>query len=139
MKVFVASDFHLKFSENREDRSRKNRVISFLDSLIGKADLLILNGDIFDLWYSWNHVIIKNYFPVLKKLADLKESGCKIVFVAGNHDFWFKDFLSDTLGMEIHREYYTTKINGKNYFIAHGDKYTTNDLRYHLFRSLIRN
>nr|MBC8385775.1 UDP-2,3-diacylglucosamine diphosphatase [Candidatus Cloacimonadota bacterium] len=74
----------------------------------------------------------------LKKLADLKESGCRIVFIAGNHDFWFGDFLTDFLQMEVHQEYFSEILNGKKYFFAHGDRYTTNDWRYQVFRTIIR-
>jgi UDP-2,3-diacylglucosamine hydrolase len=139
MKVIIASDFHLKFQENEEDLQRRNRVMSFLNSLIGNTDLLILNGDIFDLWFAWNNVMIKGYFPVLKKLADLHEKGCRLVFIAGNHDFWFRDFLSNYLGMEVYKNNFSEKIDGKNVLVSHGDLYTSNDFRYKLFRSLVRN
>ena len=139
MKVYFASDFHLKFHEDQEDTARRKKVISFLDSLIGNCDLLILNGDVFDLWFTWKKVIIKGYFPILKKLADLNENGCRIVFIAGNHDFWFKDFLTDYLNIEIYRNNFSEIIDNVKIFVSHGDLYTSNDLRYKVFRSFIRN
>jgi len=139
MRVIIASDFHLKFHENEEDIARHDRVIGFLNSLIGKTDLLILNGDIFDLWYVWKNVIIKGYFPLLKKLADIRESGCRIVFIAGNHDFWFRDFLTNFLDMEVYPNNFTEEIDGKKLLVSHGDLFTSNDLRYKIFRSLVRN
>ncbi|MBL7149453.1 MAG: UDP-2,3-diacylglucosamine diphosphatase [Candidatus Cloacimonetes bacterium] len=139
MRVIIASDFHLKFAENQEDKERRERVVSFLDSLIGKTDLLILNGDIFDLWFVWKNVIMKGYFPILKKLADLRESGCRIVFIAGNHDFWFRDFLTGFLDIEIYRHDFFEEIDGKKIYVSHGDLFTLNDLRYKIFRAIIRN
>lgn len=139
MRVYIASDFHLKFSENEEDMMRRKRILSFLDSLVGNSDLLVLNGDIFDIWFVWKTVMIKGYFPILKKLADLKENGCRIVFIAGNHDFWFRDFLSDELGCEIYPDTFSETIDGKKIFVSHGDRFTANDLRYQVFRKLIRN
>ena len=139
MRVYIASDFHLKFIENQEDRERRDKVISFLNSLIGKADLLILNGDVFDLWFTWKTVMIKGYFPILKKLADLRESGCRIIFIAGNHDFWFRDFLTDYLSIEIYKDSFSETIDDKKIFVTHGDLYTKNDVRYKIFRSLVRN
>lgn len=139
MRVIIASDFHLKFHENEEDLQRKNRVLNFLDSLIGEIDLLILNGDVFDLWFTWKNVIIKGYFPVLKKLADIKEKGCRIVFIAGNHDFWFRDFLTNFLDIEVYRNSFIEEIDGNKILVSHGDLYTSNDWRYKLFRSLVRN
>ncbi|MCK4311627.1 MAG: UDP-2,3-diacylglucosamine diphosphatase [Candidatus Cloacimonetes bacterium] len=139
MRVYIVSDFHLKFSDNPEDLEQQDRVITFLNSLIGKADLLILNGDIFDLWFVWKTVIIKSYFPILKKFADLRESGCRIVFIAGNHDFWFRDFLVNILGIEVYNNNFIETIDGVKIFVSHGDLYTSNDMRYKIFRSIIRN
>jgi UDP-2,3-diacylglucosamine hydrolase len=139
MNVYIVSDFHLKFVENSEEIKRREKVLDFLDSIKNDADLLILNGDIFDLWYVWKKFIIKGYFPLLLKLHQLREMGVRIVFTAGNHDFWFKDFLTGTLGIEVYEDYFFETIDGVRTFVSHGDRYTTNDLRYQLFRKLIRN
>ena len=139
MNIIIASDFHLKFTPDKESSERMKRVLKFLASLEGKTDILILNGDIFDLWFSWKKVIIKEYFPVYKILADLNESGCRIVFVAGNHDFWFGDFLKKFLNIEIYQNHFAEKIDGKKIFVTHGDLFTRNDIRYKIFRTLVRN
>lgn len=139
MRVYFVSDFHLKFQENREDRKRRERILDFFRSIKGKADILVLNGDIFDLWFDWSEVIIKGYFPLLKVLADLQENGCRLILIAGNHDFWFSGFLQEYLKMEIYPERFCEEIDGKKIYVTHGDLHTTNDLRYKLFRSLIRN
>ena len=139
MRVVVASDFHLKFTENAEDRQRRQKVIRFLHSLRGNTDVLVLNGDIFDLWYVWRRVMIRGYFSVLREFADLAESGVKLVFVAGNHDFWFRDFLHCELGADVCREAYRATVDGQRLFVAHGDAYTTGDMRYQVFRRLVRN
>jgi len=138
-RIIFASDFHLKFHENESDKLRREKVISFLDELIGNTDLLVLNGDIFDLWFAWDQVIIRGYFSFLCKLSQLRKSGCKIVFVAGNHDFWFNDFLKNELDIEVYSDNYVCEIEGNNILFNHGDMYTANDLRYKLFRSFIRN
>jgi len=139
MNVYIASDFHLKFEENAEDKERRNKVINFLDSIKDDADLLILNGDIFDLWFVWKKFIIKGYFPLLVKLHELRKDGVRIVFIAGNHDFWFKNFLTDTIGIEVFKNDFCETIDGVNIFVSHGDRYTSNDLRYQVFRRMIRN
>ncbi len=138
MRIIVASDFHLKYKENEEDLQRRERVNRFLKSLIGKTDVLILAGDIFDLWYDWSTVIIKDYFLTLKLLAEIKESGTRIIFVSGNHDFWFGDFLTKTIGLEIYDKHFSDYIGNKKFFITHGDLYTINDLRYQIYRRFIR-
>lgn len=139
MKIVIASDFHLKFAENAEDRERRDRVTHFLRSLRGKADLLVLNGDIFDLWFVWRRVMIRGYFGVLRELADLADSGVKLVFIAGNHDFWFRDFLTRELGATVALDSFRCDADGKKLYVSHGDAYTTGDLRYQVYRRLVRN
>ena len=139
MKAVFVSDAHLKFIENWEDKIRRTKFLSFLATLKGNTDLLVLNGDIFDLWVAWKHVIIKEYFPVLNILSDLKSSGTRLVMTAGNHDFWFSGFLREEIGIEIYPNSFIETINGKKFFVNHGDRFTKNDLRYQIFRSIIRN
>lgn len=139
MIIYIVSDFHLKFKENAEDKKRRECVINFLDNIKDEVDILILNGDIFDLWYAWNSVIIRGYFPILKKISELKENETRVVMTAGNHDFWFKDFLEKEIGIEIYPKSFIEIIDGKRYFINHGDWYTANDWRYKCFRAMVRN
>ncbi len=139
MKVVIASDFHLKFkNDTKEKKERLDKVLSFLKSLIGNTDILILNGDIFDLWISWKYLIVKGYFPVLKVLAEIKESGCRIIYVAGNHDFWLDDFIKEYIKAEIYKTSFSETIDGKSYFVTHGDGFLAGDWRYKLFKSIVR-
>jgi len=138
MKYIIASDFHLKYLENEDDRDRRKTVESFLLSLVGQIDGLILAGDVFDFWMEWDKVIIKNYFTTLKTLSLLKETGIRLIYLAGNHDFWLGDFLKNTIGFEIYHDFFTDEINGKKIFVSHGDLYTKNDFRYKVYRRFIR-
>jgi UDP-2,3-diacylglucosamine hydrolase len=84
-------------------------------------------------------VIVKNYFGILSIFSKLKESGCRLIFLSGNHDFWFNDFLKESIGMEMYTDSFIETINGKRLFVSHGDKYTNNDLRYKIISKIIRN
>ena len=138
MKYIIASDFHLKYTENEEDKQRRERVEGFLSSLVGKIDGLILAGDIFDLWVEWDKVIIKSYFNVLKIFSLLKESGCRMIYLSGNHDFWFGEFLQKNIGFEMYEKTFSEVINGKRVLVSHGDLFAINDLRYQIVRPIIR-
>lgn len=138
MRITVVSDCHLKIWETPRDRVARNRVAAFLKQVPDTTDLLILNGDIFDLWYAWDTVIIKAYFPIVRLLADIAEKGVRIVMIAGNHDFWLRGFLGETLGVEVRPDAFSETIDGRRLFIAHGDVYTFNDTRYRIYRRLIR-
>jgi UDP-2,3-diacylglucosamine hydrolase len=139
MKICVISDLHFKYtSPNADDMENSRIVLEFLDQARGKYDLLVLNGDIFDLWYDWKYCIIKQFFPLLVKLYELSRSGCRIVQISGNHDFWFGDFLPEYLKVELVDEAFCLESDGKKIHICHGDTHTVNDFRYKLFRRVIR-
>ena len=139
MKAFFISDSHIRldlFSKKKD--SGEIKVLSFLSSLYKKADILFLVGDIFDIWYDWSHVIIKEYFPIFYALKKLKDGGCRIIFIPGNHDFLLNGFLDEYLGLEIFQNCFEGKIDGKKILVAHGDDFTKNDFRYNLYKSLMK-
>ena len=139
MKICVLSDIHFKYiRSNPDDEANAGIVLSFLREAVGRYDLMVLNGDIFDLWYDWKYTIIKQYFPLLHRLAEIGEQGCKLVLISGNHDFWFNSFLGDYLQMEVHNDLYRLEADGKKMLFSHGDLYTVNDARYKIMRKLIR-
>lgn len=139
MNILALSDCHFKYSPTTpEDRENARVLLEFLHSVVGKYDLLVLTGDIFDLWYDGQHTIIKQYFPLLKCLADIHESGTRIVMLSGNHDFWFGDFLPDYLGIELYPDGFSMDADGQKLWFEHGDTHTINDLRYQLYRRIIR-
>jgi UDP-2,3-diacylglucosamine hydrolase len=138
MNIVIASDFHLQFHEDAAQRNRSELILRFLRSLCGNTDLLILNGDVFDLWLEWREVIPSGYFRVFEALTELRRTGCRIVMIPGNHDFLFGRFLPDQLGIELCGDTFTETIDGRRLYVAHGDTYTTNDLRYQLYRRVVR-
>ncbi|MDZ4121272.1 MAG: UDP-2,3-diacylglucosamine diphosphatase [Candidatus Cloacimonadaceae bacterium] len=139
MRICVVSDCHFKYhTVSAADHELNDTILAFFRSIVGEYDLLVLNGDIFDLWFDWHYCIIRQYFPLLKCFADIAEKGCEIVYISGNHDFWFGDFFPETLGIKIAIDGYSLTVDGKRMLFTHGDKYTVNDLRYKIFRSIIR-
>src|SRR5687767_10270174 len=79
---YVISDAHLGVASLDIERS----LVAFLRGLAGKAGSLLINGDLFDFWFEWKTVIPRNSFRALAALADLRESGVPILWIAGNHD-----------------------------------------------------
>ncbi len=139
MRVCVLSDIHYKYAPRLPDDDKNEQaILDFLRQAAGQYDLMVLNGDIFDLWFDWRFTVIKQYFPLLHRLATLAEQGCRIVMIGGNHDFWFGDFLPRYLPAEIYKEHYVLEADGHKYLFTHGDLHTVNDLRYKLFRRFIR-
>jgi len=139
MKILAFSDCHYKFApRSQNDRETSEKLICFLKAAKGKYDLVALVGDIFDLWFDGKYTLVKQYFPVLKALADLHENGARIIYISGNHDFWFGDFLPQYLGCEIYPDGVTITADGRKIRFEHGDTRTVNDLRYQLYRKVVR-
>jgi UDP-2,3-diacylglucosamine hydrolase len=76
---------------------------------------------------------------VLAALADLRESGIPILWIAGNHDCWGGDILREDVGADYHVGPWSGEIAGWRARIEHGDGLRpAADRRYRLLRSVLR-
>ena len=64
------------------------------------GDCLLVNGDLFDFWFSYSRVIPRRGFHVAAALARLRRR-LPIVMVGGNHDRWDSDFWERDLGLDF--------------------------------------
>lgn len=139
MRICAISDLHYKYHiTSKTDQENQQIILSFLDSIKGRYDLLVLAGDIFDLWFDGRYTVVKQYFPLLVRLHEIHRQGCRIVLISGNHDFWFGDFLPDTIGMELYPESFRITADGRKMLFCHGDTHTVNDTRYRILRWTLR-
>ena len=60
--AYVISDAHLGFATRDLERS----MLRFLKSLPGRAGSLLINGDLFEFWFEWRHVMPRQAFRVLE-------------------------------------------------------------------------
>lgn len=133
---YVISDAHLGVAAPDIERN----LVSFLRSLTGKAGSLLINGDLFDFWFEWKSVIPRNSFRALAALADLRESGVPILWVAGNHDCWGDEVLTKDVGVEYHLGHWTGSIAGWHSRVDHGDGLREKEDRgYRMIRPIMRN
>lgn len=136
--AFFLSDCHLPLIPSSVDRDWEAKVISFLRGEAKKAKTLFLVGDIFDFWFEWKHAVPAGGFRVLAALHELKLSGCKIFYLAGNHDGHPGKFLEKMVGIEVTRESIEAEIDGIRFFITHGDGVAQGDRGYRILRALVR-
>ena len=101
--------------------------------------MIFLLGDIFDFWFEYRRVAPQGFVRVLGALAEISDSGIPVHFFTGNHDIWVFDYLPRETGMIIHREPFETEINGKKFFLAHGDDLGEKDLGYQLIKKFFHN
>lgn len=139
-KIFIASDFHLGAPDKKESDLREKRIVEWLEYIKPQADTLILAGDIFDFWYEWKNVVPKGFVRFLGKLAELIDSGTRIIFFSGNHDIWTYSYLTDELGIKIYRSPQLLDFNGYKIYVGHGDGLTIkHDKKYRFLKAIFTN
>ncbi len=137
--IYFISDVHLLFEEDEKEKQKREKLYDFFEYVKKKGDLLVIAGDLFDFWYEWKHVIPMYWFPVIHKMRNLIESGVKIAFVTGNHDFEWGDYFSKSVGIHCFSETMELEAGGKKFFIAHGDGFAKKDRGYRFLKKLTRN
>ncbi len=116
MHVFI-SDAHI-----RTDASYRARILmKFLRDIRPQITELYILGDLFEFWFEYNIVFPKNYFKTLAALYNLVQDGKAIHFILGNHEIITGNFLKN-FGFIIHPKPTTFTIDGKNVFLAHGNR-----------------
>ncbi len=111
------SDAHLGAVPDAVEAS----VRQFLVRARGRAAALVVNGDLFDFWFEWRHVMPRQGYRVLAALADLRDAGTEVVWLAGNHDCWGGEILSRDVGVTYVPGPWTGRIGDWQAFLHHGD------------------
>jgi UDP-2,3-diacylglucosamine hydrolase len=135
-KVYFASDQHFGAPDEISSKKREKIFINFLDKIKEDAQTLFLLGDLFDFWHEYKTVVPKGFIRVLGKLAELSDQGIALYFFTGNHDLWMRDYLQNELRATLFREEQEFVLNGKEFFIAHGDGLGPGDHGYKRMKKL---
>ncbi len=96
-------------------------MVDFLDSIKDDAHTIYLLGDILDYWYEYRYVVPRGFVRFFGKLAELADSGVRIVWFIGNHDIWIFDYLPSELGIEVVDGALVEEIDGHFFYMTHGD------------------
>jgi UDP-2,3-diacylglucosamine hydrolase len=138
-KSYFFSDAHLGVGTKEEDLRKERSLVQFLEMVRNDGDQLFIVGDLFDYWFEYKSVVPKGYFRLFSKLADLSDAGIKLTYLAGNHDFWLRDYFPQELGLQIERDPIERTIHGKKFYLHHGDGLLTNDTGYRILKRVLRN
>ena len=114
---FVLSDSHLGAAPPDVERA----LVVLLERARIEAKSVVLNGDVFDFWFEWRHVMPRIGFRVLAALAALRDAGVEVLWIAGNHDCWGGDILRNDVGLTYHVGPWRGEISGWQTLIEHGD------------------
>lgn len=114
IEIVVISDVHLgTYGCHAEE------LLEYLDSI--NPEILILNGDIIDIWQ-----FKKSYFPVshleiIKKILKIASKGTKVYYLTGNHDEFLRKFTDFHIENISLLDKLVLDIDGKKAWIFHGD------------------
>lgn len=139
MATYFISDVHLGLADRATERAKEDILLAFLRSIISSTDQLFIVGDLFDFWFEYKTVIPKGFHRTLSGLQEFTDRGIPVHFLAGNHDFWMGDFLTEELGMTLHRDPFEVTIDRKRIYLHHGDGLAQKDLGYRLVKPILRN
>jgi len=138
MNYFI-SDVHLGLYSRTEDTVREQMLLNFLDKISDNAKNLFIVGDLFDYWFEYKFVIPKYYYRILSKLKELRLKDIKIEYLMGNHDFGHQNFFQEELDIPIYKDDIVREIEGKKFYISHGDGKNYNDKGYKILKKILRN
>ena len=130
--LVVVSDAHLGVTPPAVEEA----LLAFLDTVPTLGDCLLVNGDLFDFWYSYGHVIPRRGFHVAAALARLARR-LPVLMVGGNHDRWGGDFWERDLGVRFHPHRLTFRVGDREVAAIHGDGLTETRRRAVLLHRLI--
>ena len=133
--AYVISDAHLGFAT----REAEQALLAFLRHLPGRAGALVINGDLFEFWFEWRHVMPRRAFRILAALADLRDAGIPVLMLGGNHDCWGGEILRDDVGISYQLGAWDGDLAGWRTRIDHGDGLrVVEDRKYRLLRRVLR-
>lgn len=133
--VYVLSDAHLGVAPPAQERL----LYSFLAHLERAAGGVILNGDMFEFWFEWSHVVPLVGVRLLASLAALNERGVPVIWVKGNHDCWGGQVLLEQSKAHYMDGPWVGTLAGWRAHVDHGDGLRPElDKGYRALRAVIR-
>jgi len=112
--VAVLSDLHLGTYG-----CRAREIVTYLKSI--SPQILILNGDIIDIWQFSKHYFPSTHVAVIKEIMNLMTSGTRVIYVTGNHDEMLRRYSDLQLGHFQLADKLVIEIDHKMTWIFHGD------------------
>ena len=137
-KYYFFSDIHLGFLTDKEEKVKERKLVSFLEGIRGDAEKIFIVGDLFDCWIEYRRAVPKGFYRTLAKLNELVEQGIEVNFFSGNHDFWLNTYLRDDVGLKLYPDSMDTTLDGKKFYITHGDGLSSGDTGYKIIKKILR-
>jgi len=139
LPIYFFGDNHFQLSSSEKEDKKIEKFSQFLNAITNNNDkgTLFIMGDLFDYYFEYKNRTPKYHKEVFALLANVKNKGFDIHFVAGNHDYWIgKHFESHITKSYLDDTVFT--INNKKFYITHGDGILSWDKSYRFLKSVLR-
>ncbi len=113
LDILVLSDIHLGTYG-----CRARELSAYLRTV--KPRMVILNGDIIDIWQFKKSFFPKSHMQVLKRLLKLA-SKVPVIYITGNHDEALRRYSPSVLGNLQLVDKFELTLKGERYWFFHGD------------------
>ncbi len=133
----LASDLHLGGQAPRTT----DAFLRWLDTLGGRADALLLLGDVFDAWVGddlLEHSRNDTEHAVCAALAALGAQGCMVAVQRGNRDFLLGPAFAARCGALLLDDPCVLEVAGQRIVLCHGDALCIGDQAYMRWRAVCR-
>ncbi|MES2379606.1 MAG: UDP-2,3-diacylglucosamine diphosphatase [Bacteroidota bacterium] len=114
IKLAVISDTHLG-TYGCQARAI-NKYLKSID-----PEILVLNGDIIDIWQFSKHYWPKSHMKVVQRIFKMLSTGTKVYYLTGNHDELLRKFTDFNLGNLQVLNKLVLELDGKKAWFFHGD------------------
>jgi UDP-2,3-diacylglucosamine hydrolase len=129
------SDAHIGVASAENERS----FLAWCKAAESQAKAVVVNGDLFEFWFEWRHVMPRAGYRAVAALAALRDAGVPVLFIGGNHDCWGGTALVETTGVDYRLGSWEGTIGPWQTFIDHGDGLRDEeDRRYRMVRPILR-
>ncbi|MBK8886837.1 MAG: UDP-2,3-diacylglucosamine diphosphatase [Saprospiraceae bacterium] len=88
-------------------------------------EMLVLNGDIIDIWNFSKSYFPKNHIQVLRQIIRMTEKGTKTYYLTGNHDEALRKYSGTVIGNFVLDDKLILELDGKKIWLFHGDIFDT--------------
>jgi len=112
--IVVISDVHLGAIG-----CHAKELLQYLRSI--RPKMLILNGDIIDIWQFRKAYFPKSHLMVIRHLTGLIAKNTKVIYITGNHDELMRKFVKFNLGSFKLVNKLLLDLKGRKTWIFHGD------------------
>lgn len=116
LDIVVISDVHLGIYG-----CHAKELVNYLDSVDPRV--LILNGDIIDIWQFSKRYFPKSHTKVIRRILKMIGKGTEVYYLTGNHDEALRKYAGFGLSNFVIDNKLILDVDGKRHWFFHGDVY----------------